>query len=246
MRTPRLFCPTLSPGQALLPPEESHHAANVLRLAIGQQVVLFDGAGLEAIGRVKQVESNHTCVDVTQVIEHPFELPCRITLAVAPVRTHRQGYLIEKCTECGVAAIWPILADRSVARPAERAIEKWTRRAIEASKQSGRVWVPRIAAPQPFDSILERIREFDASVVLHSTTASRAFDALLAECCEDGSMLVWIGPEGGWSDDELERLDRAGVPRATLGPTNMRTETAAVAACAAAALAGVRRNTQGS
>ena len=111
MRCHRLFCPDLTGSTVVLSPEESHHAATSLRLGVGDGVVLFDGAGSEASGLITRVNRKRVDVEVSDVKRVPFELTCRLTLGVAMGRTHRQAYLVEKCTELGVAAIWPIIAE---------------------------------------------------------------------------------------------------------------------------------------
>ena len=207
----------------------------------GQKVVLFDGRGLEAVGRIAGIERRLLRVDVSPPALRPFELGSKITLAVAMPRQHRQGYLIEKCTELGVAAIWPIIAQHSVYVPTAKSkrgvqIEKWSRRAIEAAKQSGRAWVPEIAAPKTFVQSVDRVSEFDASSLTLTDSKLTPFSTFLAAQSVGGSVLVWVGPEGGWTDEERSRALEAGAVSTTLGPTALRTETAAVAVCAAAAL----------
>lgn len=260
----------------VLSAEESHHAVAVLRAKPGQEVVLFDGAGREAVAWIVGIDRRLVRVDVRQPVQHPFELSSRITLAVAMTRPHRHAYLIEKCTELGVAAIWPIIAERSVgkgdpqasvpapvgnprrlkskARPARKrrtrmslpagvslsaGVDKWSRRAIEAAKQSGRSWVPTIATPQEFLESTDRIGEFDAASLTHPDPTLMPFDRFLASGPAGRSVLVWVGPEGGWSRAEHDRAVDAGAVLTTLGPTVLRTETAAVAVCAAAALQSI-------
>ena len=235
----RLFCPTLAAGTVVLPPEESHHAIASLRAKQGEQVMLFDGAGREAVGLITKIDGRQVCVDVSQITERPFELRYHITLAVAMGRMHRQAYLVEKCTELGVAAIWPIITRRSVRKPAGKAVDRWMRRAIEAAKQSGRAWVPRIEALQPFEETVRRVDEFQASTMTHTGSSRTSFHTFLSAQPASSSLLVWVGPEGGWSEDECEQARQAGVTMTTLGPTVLRTETAAVAVCAAVALGSV-------
>ncbi len=239
MRRHRLFCPDLSEGAVVLPPEESHHAVASLRAKPGREVVLFDGFGGEGVGRIAQINGRQVRVDVAEVTRRPFELPHKVTLAVAMVKAHRQGYLIEKCTELGAAAIWPIIADRSVSKPTEAARKKWVRRAIEAAKQAERSWMPKIAPPQTFSQSVERIGEFDASSITHIDPSAKPFWTFLVSQADGSSILVWVGPEGGWSDDERGLALQAGATLTTLGPTVLRTETAAVAVCAAASMCGV-------
>ena len=235
----RLFCERLGKGVVTLAPEESHHALVALRGQQGQEVVLFDGAGAEALGVISRIEHHRVSVEVSTVTHRPFELAHRITLAVAMTKTHRQGYLIEKCTELGVAAIWPIIADRSVVKPRAGALGRWSRRAIEAAKQSGRAWVPAIAAPQAFAECLARIGEFDAASLTLPSPGLVTFSRFLAARRKNERVLVCVGPEGGWSDPERDQAIAAGAVPTSLAPTLLRTETAAVAVCAAAAMCAV-------
>ncbi len=254
MRQPRLYCPDLCPGTVELSPEESSHLVASLRATEGSEVVLFDGAGGEATGVLQRAHRRRAQVVVGPVTRRPFELAYRLTLAVAMGRTHRQGYLVEKCTELGVAAIWPIVGARSVARPDKDAVAKWSRRAIEAAKQSGRAWVPEIAAPMHFAELLGRVEEFDAAAVADPSSSGPGrcavipFDTVLAALPAEGTVLALVGPEGGWSDDERAQLQAGRMATATrltvvsLGPTILRTETAAVALCAAVAMASLRNS----
>jgi 16S rRNA (uracil1498-N3)-methyltransferase len=249
MRRIRLFSPELSEGSVLLSPEESRHVSASLRAEPGREVVLFDGAGREGRGVIvqsgqgkgRQATRRRIVVNVTGVTQRPFELSLRITLAVAMTKPQRQGYLVEKCTELGVAAIWPVIADRSIGRPTPTTSEKLFRRAIEAAKQAGRAWVPQIAPPRTFSTCLRRIADFNASAITHTDASLNPFGTFLAAQPEAASLLVWVGPEGGWSDAERDAVIEAGALPTTLGPTVLRTETAAVAVCAAAAMCSVTR-----
>lgn len=259
MRCPRLYCPDLRAGLQFLPQEESHHAHVALRLATGNAVVLFDGQGNEGTGTIVEAGKKKTSVDVQTIKKRPFELFHRITLAVAMGRVHRQGYLIEKCTELGVAAIQPIIAERSVSKPDGGSIDKWKRRAIEACKQAGRAWLPKIEAPISFDDSLQHVKSFDSTCLVHPSMDTQTgaecstpikapgqpFSSLLASLSVPSSILVWVGPEGGWSEQERQDAERAGVSLASLGPTVLRTETAAIAVCAAAAMDHEMRESPG-
>lgn len=244
MRRPRFFCPQIAPGSVVLPPDEAHHALTVLRGKAGREIALFDGAGTVADAVISEQsrrgdaahEKGRLRVEVKSVYTRPFDLAYRITLAVAMIKPPRQAYLIEKCTELGAAAIWPVIGERSVARPSKAATDKWSRRAIEAAKQCHRAWVPEVAAPIGFAECLERLGEFDASAVALAESATLPFLNFLSSFARGASLVVLIGPEGGWSDTEQQQAVAAGAVPVTLGPTVLRTETAGVAVCAAAAL----------
>ncbi len=238
MPIPRLFCPELAAGTIRLSREETQHAAAALRLRRGAEVVLFDGRGNEGAARITDFEQRQLTVDVSEITRHPFELPCRLTLAVAMPKTPRQGYLIEKCTELGVAAIWPIIAEHSVTKPAKAAVEKWRRRAVEAAKQSRRCWIPEISPPRSFAESLADSKEVERSFLAHRSDSAVPLCRILASHVLPASILAWIGPEGGWSEPEREQAIEAGATVVLLAPTILRTETAAVTVCAAVALAG--------
>jgi 16S rRNA (uracil1498-N3)-methyltransferase len=244
MRRYRLFCPELSEGPNELSVEESRHAVAALRMIPGQEVTLFDGKGNEATGVVSfpvdpdlgSTKRRPLTIDAQRPIARPFELSHRITLAVAMTKPQRQGYLIEKCTELGVGVFWPLVAEFSVAKPSTAAIQRWSRRAIEAAKQSGRAWVPPIAVPQSFDDVLLRMDEFETACLTDVKPGNQTLGHLLEHCGMPANILVLVGPEGGWSEDERTRADDANVNRVSLGPTVLRTETAAIAVCAAVAM----------
>ena len=231
----RVFCSKIGTGLVVLSPEESHHVATVLRAKPGQTVVLFDGLGNEAVGTVTDASRRKVLIDVGQVVFRPLEMSWRITVAVAMPKTHRQGYLIEKCTELGAVGIWAILAQRGVTRPRPGAIEKWFRRAVEAAKQADRAWVPQIDGPLSLDEAIQRVGRFDAVSLTHTGGLATPFLEFLAAKPSGSSVLVFVGPEGGWTETEVDQAVGAGAVQTSLGPTVLRTETAAVAVCAIAA-----------
>ncbi len=239
MTVHRFHCATLGVGVNELSEEESRHAAVTLRLRRGDGVVLFDGSGHEGHGAVEQIDRRMVRVRVATIENCPFDTAYRLTLAVAMGKGNRQGYLIEKCTELGVAAIWPILAERSVTRPGDIAVEKWSRRAIEAAKQSGRSWVPPIESPQSLEVAIARSGEFTATALADPIEDGIAFHSFLAARQPGSEILVFVGPEGGWSDAERDGARKHGVPSVRLAPTILRVETAAIAVCAAVSMISI-------
>jgi len=233
----RVFCPKLAVGTAALSDDEAHHAATVRRLQVGDEVVLFDGAGREGLGRITAAGRRTVTVEVARIVERPFETRHRLTLAVAMPKAHRAGYLIEKCTELGVAAFWPITSERSVARAGAAAVAKWSRRAVEAAKQSGRAWIPNVEAPRTFAATCASAGTLDGAFLAELGASLPSLSMRLATLPAPSRVLVWIGPEGGWSPAERDLAISSGGVAVRLSPTVLRTETAAVAACAAVAAA---------
>lgn len=235
MRRHRLYCPTLGPGRVELPTEEVHHATRALRLSEGHEVVVFDGLGREGIGVVTRVGKHELAVEVGALVERPFELSRHLTLATAVPKAPRQGFLVEKCTELGAAELWPLNAERSAVKASEACVRKWRRRAIEAAKQSGRAWLPKVGPPRSFGDCVDQRGQFDATFLTDTAGTARSLSLALDDHPEGGSLLVVIGPEGGWTDTERALAIKAGIPTVTLAPTELRIETAAIAACAAVA-----------
>lgn len=236
MSRTRLFCRNLSEGRHELSPEESHHAVAARRVRVGDEVDLFDGGGGEAIGRVLEVNRRSLVVEAGPVTRHTAAPAIELTLATAVCKAQRQSYLIEKCTELGVGAIWPLSSARSVVKAGPGTIEKWTRRAIEAAKQSRRPRLPEIAATRTLADVVAQFGSFDAVAMADTSRTGAGLNDILSTLAAGSRLLVLIGPEGGWSDEERERLVSAGVRPVRLAETVLRTETAAVAACAAVAL----------
>ena len=177
-------------------------------------------------------------VDVEQLREPRTTERIRLTLAVAMPRKQRQSFLFEKCTELGVWAIWPMICEHSVVKPAPDRTIRWKRTTIEAAKQCERCRLPRVSDTQPYSATVARAREFDALVVASATPTSEPLSGVLAGYRAKAadsrpmSLMVWVGPEGGLSAEEEESAVAAGATRANLGDTVLRVETAAVAVAA--------------
>ena len=240
MRRIRLYCNPIESGPVDLSADESRHASRVLRLPVGSPVELFDGAGMTGEAIITRIQRDLVRVEVSNLERMSFDLPIRLTLAVAMTKQHRQAYLIEKCTELGVAAIWPIVTARSIAKPATAAVSKWRRRAIEAAKQSGSAWVPDVEVPQSLQNVIERCGAFDHFCFSDISPSAAPLAQIVSAIPSQGSLLVAVGPEGGWSNEERAQAKHASATVVSLAATQLRTETAAVAVCACVAMSARR------
>lgn len=228
----RFYCPGLKKGMNEFPAEEATHATRVLRIAENDEVVLFDGKGIEADATIVVANRKQVTAEVADLRRLKPELSITLTIAVAMIKSHRQNYLIEKCTELGVSAIWPIAAERCVVRANEAGIEKWQRRAVEAAKQSKRAWVPEIATPKNVEAGLRDVTGNAHQFVADLQPNAATLPQRIREISFGTPIVVWIGPEGGWTNSELDIFLRSGVESVRLAPTVLRTETAAISACA--------------
>lgn len=194
---------------------------------------LFDGRGTEATGRVETISRKSVGVYVEHVEaagEQRERLP--VTLAVAMPKGARQDVLIEKGTELGAEAIWPLIARRSVVRPREGRVGHWRKVAIAAAKQSHRSCLPEIVEPMAFEVLQARVHEFGITAFGSvDPSALPLLDWLAGRQPRDKILLV-IGPEGGWEAEEEASLVKAGARPFSLSRSVLRTETAAIAALA--------------
>lgn len=226
-RERRFFAPDLSGETAVLAPEEAHHLTDVLRLAEGSEVVLFDGKGVAARAEVLQIAPKVTLRLLGG--EPPRESSLDLAIGVAPPKGDRMAFIVQKLTELGARRIVPLVTDRGEIDEAAcgRRLPRWRRIALESCKQCGRSRVPDLEPPRDVSDLL---RHDPARAFL----AQPGGGALARLTPRGPAILVLVGPEGGWSQGELDLASSLGVASLGLGPRTLRTETAAVAAAALA------------
>ncbi len=218
----RLYAPDagLGPGAGLrLDAARSHRLRNVLRLRPGDGLAVFDGGGGEWAATVAEVAAEGVVLRVGEPLEALPEPPVAVTLVCAFPRGQRGDWIVEKATELGVAAITPLASDRAVLQPGEGRIERWRRIAIEAAEQCGRASLPAFGEEPP-DGALRLLADPGAP----RTVAEALADASPAPA----AVAIYVGPEGGWTPGERERLIGEGARPVSLGPRRLRVETAAL------------------
>ena len=233
--TSRFFCPQpLAPNSlAELPSAAAHHALRVLRLGVGDAVVLFNGAGGEYPGRI--VEAGRIVrVQLGDRLDVERESPLDMTLAQALPSGDKMDFVVQKAVELGVARIQPLLAARSVVRlageRAERRVTHWQQVAVSSCEQCGRNRVPLIAPVLDLRQWLGRLPpDNETQRLLLSPQGGRR----PRELAGTNGFLLLIGPEGGLEAEEAAAARLAGFADLSLGPRVLRTETAGPAALAA-------------
>jgi 16S rRNA (uracil1498-N3)-methyltransferase len=217
-------------GRGFLEGDEARHLTRVLRAKVGDTVSLFDGRGREWPARVASLGRDRVELDTGEPTIDPLP-PAAIplTLAVALPTGERQKWMVEKLTELGAARLVPLETTRGVAEATASAQARLERVVIEACKQCRRNTLMEIAAGRPLDRLLAEVPAGACVVIAHPGGAPLDVATMPPTAT---AMLALVGPEGGFTDDELCIADRAGVIRISLGPHILRVETAAIALAA--------------
>lgn len=221
----------VSAGTLTVRGDEAHHMLRVARHAEGDRVQVSDAAGCMYLVRILSATRDAAACEIIETHRGWNESPDRITVAAAMLRNPgRMDWLIEKCTELGTAGVQPLVTERTVARAAKTA--RWRQLALAATKQCGRSCVPRIDEPIALAELPLRAGDAQLLVCHESAAPHETIAALRATLADPCSVVVAIGPEGGFSDAEIALLSAAGARIVSLGARRLRAETAAVTALA--------------
>ena len=224
----RWIADEVSGNSAALIGTHAEHLSRVLRAKVGQEFDIASGNEVRR-GRITRIESDRVEFELGELI--PVASPPQITLVLSIFKFDRMEWAIEKCTELGVARIVPVIARRTESHLADAAAkrsERWQRIARQAAEQSRRTSPPEVSQPIKLKDVLALagntrilLSESEKDLRLKDALQSATTDVILA-----------LGPEGGWTDSELDHFRDAGWVSASLGDTVLRAETAAIAAVA--------------
>lgn len=231
MRLTRLFVQmALAPDSTVeLPADTAAHMVRVLRARSGDALILFNGDGCEYVGSIDAIRGTRVSVTLTQGGAVDRESPLQVVLVQAIPRGDRMDFVIQKATELGVARIVPVLSARSVVRlnesQYESKLDHWRGVATSACEQCGRNRIPNIDTPL---ELLNHLGEPSGIAQRWMLDPESQSTARTREPFTE--VEVTIGPEGGFSPEELDAMRIAGLQGIRLGPRVLRTETAALAA----------------
>jgi 16S rRNA (uracil1498-N3)-methyltransferase len=223
----RLLIPGATEGQARLDGPRAHKLVHVLRSRVGDRVEVFDGAGAALDATLLEVGEGHVLLSLGPPRRAPASRAVAIVQALP--KGDRLEWMLEKATELGASAFWPVVSERTVVKLAGREDTKrdrWQRVVEEAARQCGRAEVPEVHRPGPLLDALPRL-EGQVLVLDEEERGVRLSDAAGL-----GPLALVVGPEGGLARAEVEALVAAGAVPVSLGPSILRTETAALAALA--------------
>jgi 16S rRNA (uracil1498-N3)-methyltransferase len=226
----RWIADEVSGDRAALTGEHANHLIHVLRVRVGQEFDIVADATVRR-ARVGSIADHRVEFDLAEEINRPTTLPIALLLAI--FKFDRMEWAIEKATELGAGRIIPVIASRTDAHLASasvRRVERWRKIALQAAEQSRRSGPPDIAAPIK----LSRAASMPAGtrIVLSESEQQTQLREAFGGSKANDEILLAIGPEGGWTEDELQLFEKEGWMSASLGPTILRAETAAIAALA--------------
>lgn len=224
-----------SEGLAYITGPDVNHISNVLRMKPGEQFYVTDG---ERQGKylcaLKSVSAEQVVCDIVQNITDTTELPCEIVLYQGLPKADKMELIIQKAVELGASRIVPVETKRSVvkldAKKAQAKISRWQGIAEAAAKQSKRDVIPVIGELMSLKEALKEAADFEVSMMPYENAEGMAFTrSLLESICPGQRVAIFIGPEGGFDDSEVEAALSMGTKPVTLGRRILRTETAGLA-----------------
>lgn len=247
---PRFHAPNLdgSPGAVALGDDETHHLVHVLRLGVHVPVEVFDGRGTTLRGTVASITKKAAVIGDLEPVPASREPRVALTLALGYLRTDHMDAVVRDATMLGVRRVQPLLTHRTTARPASRdashVARRWQRIAIGALKQCGGAWLPALEAPVAFGEWLDAPASDAVRLLLTEPDAGDAasltdVDTLAAEAAAGATLIV--GPEGGWTSDEVAAALSRACRAWSLGARVLRADAIPVAAISALRYAWERR-----
>lgn len=238
MTANQFFVPVLAEGatRIVLVGDEHRHLARAARVRAGEEVWLFDGSGRRCLARIERVGEDRTDAAVLRM-EDAEAWRVRVVVAPCLMEAKKLEFVLEKAAELGCSAIRPVVSARSLRSAGERAdrkLERWRRIALEAAKQCKAPLLTQVHPPQALKDLL-REPAADARLFLSEHGGRPLRDVVTAPPAREGrpaSVLLLVGPKGGWTAGEEREIRQAGFEAVSLGRRILRAETAAVAAAA--------------
>ncbi|MCK4860126.1 MAG: 16S rRNA (uracil(1498)-N(3))-methyltransferase [Candidatus Omnitrophica bacterium] len=209
--------------------KENHHLVRVMRLKAKDDVVVFDNSGKEYYGIIKKVSSQETVIEIKKVQERKEQNKVEITLVQAIPKKAKIEDIIDKTTQLGIWGIIPMITERTIVRPSkEKAyLQRWQKIALESCKQCGRAKPPYINDIVNFKDLISQNSQYDLALMPSLLGKRKGLKEISLQ--KTKNIIFFIGPEGGWTNQEIELAEKNGVILVDLGERVLRTDTAAIA-----------------
>jgi 16S rRNA (uracil1498-N3)-methyltransferase len=215
---------------AIIQGDDVKHIYKVLRLESGEKVSINDCQGKEYLGEIEDVTKTKVTVKLLEELPVNNESPVNIYLYQGLPKSSKMDLIVQKATELGVKEITPVVTERVVVKSELsefKKVDRWNRIALEACKQCKRTLIPSINTPIEFEELMSNLEAMDLIVVPYENQTGFGIKNLINEVKHEvKNIAIIIGPEGGFEEEEIERLKASGAYIVTLGPRILRTETA--------------------
>jgi 16S rRNA (uracil1498-N3)-methyltransferase len=223
--------------QIILTGEQQHYLKRVLRLQLGDRFIAMDGQGSSWLAELCETGTTATQAAILEPISVTTELPIGVTLVAALPKGNGFDEVVRQTTEAGVTSIIPVISDRTLLHPSPQKLERWRRIAQETAEQAERQIVPTIVEPVPLTKLLQEHALDDSSsptrryLCVTRCNAPHLLTCLMQHSPSDvAAIAIAIGPEGGWTDTEVEAAIQAGYQPVFLGARILRAVTAPIVA----------------
>lgn len=212
--------------------DEAHHCAHVLRKQPGDECYAVDGNGNEFLIRIHSLQPKAVHCEILTTSVRNRELSFELTVAAALIKPDHYEWMLEKCTELGASRFIPLTTARSHAEPGANRLIRWKKILLSAMKQSRRSVLPDLLDGTSFQSLVGAACDYDQHMIFHESADESFSDFLRQHPLNDKTKVVTaIGPEGGFTDSEIDIARDSGWSVLSLGTRRLRSETAAVCAC---------------
>ena len=205
--------------------DEARHLSQVLRMKVGDSIIVFDGHGRRASAEILNISRDRIPLKLKEILPSRTPLPV-ITLAQAIPKGKNMDWIVQKAVELGVSRIQPLVTRHTIVSPSGDKAEKWRRTALEACKQCGQFTIPIIEDPLPFAEWLANRPSADLEIIASLADNPKNFRETLQIHPNLESITIAIGPEGDFSPEEMTAALAAGFVPITLGDLVLRVETA--------------------
>lgn len=214
--------------------EDANHIKKVLRIGVGDEITVCDGAGVDYTVRISDIGKSAIECDILSKTKCDTEPSIKITLYQGLPKAAKMDYIIQKNTELGITKIVPAKLSRCVVKldgkaTEDKKCERWQKIANEAAKQSGRGVVPEIGNPMTIDEIINDVKNYDLVFIPYECEEETHLKDIVENTKDAKTISFIIGPEGGFDTAEIDKFKASGIKTITLGKRILRTETAAEA-----------------
>ena len=208
---------------------EQHHLRNVLRITPGETLRIIDGQGNVYTAEILDTPTDRSS-SIARIQTHEFQAPRlpTLTLFQGLPKNDKMELILQKTTELGVTQIVPLHSERALQKPSQNRYERWHRVLISAAKQCKRAWLPELCKAQQFEASLSQLEKFSRCLLLSPHVGVPHIKTVLRETPTPNAIALFVGPEGGFSNQEITAAIESGCIPVTLGRNILRTETAAI------------------